>query len=93
MVAPTIALLQFLFYGIKTELNLLPPMGIMLIGVAIATLTELKPSILGLSVAFLGILMTAIYQIVSSCDKTLFKLFTLFTLFIICSSSEPNKNN
>ena len=64
--APTIALLQWLLYNIKTELTLLPPMIIMLIGVGIATLTELKPSILGLSIAFSGIFMTAIYQIVSS---------------------------
>lgn len=63
--APTIALLQFVLYGIKTELSLLPPMLIMFLGVAIATVTELKPSIIGLAIAFSGVLMTAIYQIVS----------------------------
>ena len=68
--APVIALLQFLFFGIKTELSLLPPMGIMLTGVAIATLTELKPSLLGLSIAFSGIFMTAIYQIVRNCNDS-----------------------
>jgi len=64
-VAPTIALLQFLLYGIKTEFSLLPPMLFMFIGVAIATVTELKPSFIGLSIAFSGIFMTAIYQIVN----------------------------
>ncbi len=62
--APTIALLQWVIFGIKTEFSLLPPMLVMFLGVALATVSELKPSILGLSIAFSGVLMTAIYQIV-----------------------------
>lgn len=64
--APVIALLQWLFFGIKTELALLPPMATMLLGVGLATISELKPSVLGLTIAFSGVLMTSIYQIVSS---------------------------
>lgn len=56
--------MQFLLYGIKTDFALIPPMAVMLVGVLIATLTELKTSFLGLSIAFSGIIMTAIYQIV-----------------------------
>lgn len=62
---PTIGLLQYLLYGIKSEGALIPPMVVMLVGVAIATLTESHMTLLGLAVAFGGIFMTAIYQIVS----------------------------
>lgn len=61
-------------------------MIIMLIGVGIATMTELKPSLVGLITAFSGIFMTAIYQIVrvfttiTSCFYNSF----LFIFFLAC---------
>lgn len=41
-------------------------MLVMLLGVGVATLTEVKLSLFGLAIAMSGVLMTAIYQIVSS---------------------------
>jgi hypothetical protein len=88
LVVPTIALLQFLFFGIKTEHELMKTMLFMILGVGVATMTEMKLSIFGLLIAFSGVLMTAIYQIVSK--DTNRRTDIVLMLF---SWLERNKNN
>ena len=45
-------------------MELIKTMLFMILGVGVATMTEMKLSLFGLLIAFSGVLMTAIYQIV-----------------------------
>ena len=64
MTTPIMALLQFAFYGKRFTRGILATLGLVCVGVCLATATEFTLTLMGFSVAFAACFVTAIYSIV-----------------------------
>lgn len=64
MTTPIMALLQFTFYGKRFTRGILATLGLVCVGVCLATATEFTLTLVGFSIAFAACFVTAIYSIV-----------------------------
>lgn len=73
MTTPIMALLQFAFYGKRFTRGILATLGVVCVGVCLATATEFTLTFVGFSVALAACFVTAIYSIVrsSKCEYSL----------------------
>ena len=65
MTTPIMAFLQFACYGKRFTRGILATLGVVCVGVCLATATEFTLTALGFFVAFSACVVTAIYSIVS----------------------------
>ena len=64
MTTPTVILIQSNFYGKKFSTPTKMSMAVVCLGTVIATVSEVKTSVMGTAVALLGVLAASYYQIV-----------------------------
>lgn len=77
MTTPIMALLQFAFYGKRFSLGILATLGVVCVGVCLATATEITLTLVGFSIALAACFVTAIYSIVRKQCKYSIKTFVV----------------